>query len=110
MKKIIIAIHGLGNKPSQQITKRWLKKSIQEGLNRIGKGRLRIPFELVYWADVFHPDPLDQKIKNPQDPLYLKDPYIKGREKIVEKKSSIRTKLFHYIEEQLDKIFFSGFG
>ncbi len=33
MKKVIIAIHGLGNKPSKKILQKWWKEAILEGFS-----------------------------------------------------------------------------
>ncbi|MFH2011434.1 MAG: hypothetical protein ABIJ37_01820 [Pseudomonadota bacterium] len=105
MKKIVIGVHGLGNKPHQTVLKDWWAQAIQEGLNRIGTGRKDISFELVYWADIMHPIPLDHTITNSADPLYVDEPYVKGPLEIVEKRSYVKTKLFKYIDEKLDTIF-----
>ena len=52
MSKIIIGIHGLGNKPSRAILKEWWQKSIAEGLNKYNYPINQFEFELVYWADI----------------------------------------------------------
>ena len=57
MKTIILGIHGLGNKPSELLLKKWWKEAIIEGLDRIDKEMLSIPFDLVYLtvvADYFN--------------------------------------------------------
>ena len=105
MNKIIISIHGLGNKPPRDVLEDWWLQSIQEGLTRIGKKWEHIPFELVYWADITHPTPLDITCTNPDDPLYVENPYVKGPLEVVAKKPSLKTKLFNYIDEQLDRVF-----
>lgn len=104
MKKIIIAIHGLGNKPAPAVLEDWWLKSIQEGLTSIDKRRVKIPFRLVYWADVLHQVPLDHKSTDPEDPLFVVDPYRPGSPEVVEKKPHLKTKLLKYLDEQLDKI------
>jgi hypothetical protein len=66
MSKIIIGIHGLGNKPPKDLCEKWWKKSLREGLNSIGRKYFNFNFELVYWADILHPTPLNpnEKKKN----------------------------------------------
>ena len=59
MKQIVIGIHGLGNKPPAPQLKKWWLKSIHDGLRAIGKESMKIPFELVYWADIINPEPLN---------------------------------------------------
>lgn len=105
MKQIIIGIHGLGNKPPRKLLKKWWLQSIHEGLARIGKEKLSIPFNLVYWADVNNPVPLNPHIRNTENPLYLKERYRKGVFKERNEKSSLRKHIYQHIEEQLDKIF-----
>lgn len=105
MKKILIVIHGLGNKPPKNLLCKWWLRSIHEGLNRIGKHRDKIPFEMVYWADVFYPNPMTLDIHDPKDPLYLDEPYTKGDVAVTDKNSTFKTILFQYIEDQLDKVF-----
>jgi len=59
-RRVIIGIHGLGNKPKRRLLEDWWMASIAEGLARHGGGRkLRVRFELVYWADLMHPKPLE---------------------------------------------------
>jgi hypothetical protein len=105
MSKIIIGIHGLGNKPPKKLLKKWWKKSIREGLKAIGRPRLFFGFELVYWADFLHPMPLNPKIKDKDDPLCLSEPYILCKGSIKKQPSRLRQKFLDYLEKQIDKIF-----
>ena len=63
-KRIIIGIHGLGNKPPKRVLQAWWKKSIQDGLKRIGDTTTQFKFELVYWANILHTEALDPKIRD----------------------------------------------
>lgn len=105
MKKILIAIHGLGNKPSPDLLSTWWVKAIHEGLSRIGKNRNKVPFEMVYWADVIYPNPMNPEIQDVKDPLYLDEPYTAGASIVKEKKPTLKTIFFQYIEDQLDSLF-----
>lgn len=105
MSKIIIGIHGLGNKPSKRLLRKWWKKSIREGLKAIGYPRLFFKFELVYWANYLHPEPLKLKVKDKKNPLYIKEPYRPAEVFIRKKPSKLRLKILDYLEKQLDKIF-----
>ena len=105
MKKILIAIHGLGNKPSQDLLSTWWLEAIHEGLRRIGKNRNKIPFEMVYWADVIYPNPMNPDIQDVNDPLYLDEPYNASAFIVKENKSTLKIKFFQYIEDQLDNLF-----
>ena len=99
MKTIIIGIHGLGNKPPKNILKKWWLKSINEGLQRIGKDMLSIPFYLVYWADIINSELLNPYIRNKKHPLYLKYRYRKSVHKERKKESSLRIKIYKHIEK-----------
>jgi len=105
MSKIIIGIHGLGNKPPKKLLKKWWKKSIQEGLSSIGHPRFFLKVELVYWANFLHPVPLNSNIKDEKDPAYLKEPYMPADKFETKKTSKLRQKLLDYLEKQMDKIF-----
>jgi len=105
MSKIIIGIHGLRNKPPKRILKRWWKKSIREGLQTIGRSRWFFRFKLVYWADVFHPEPLNPKEKNPEHPLYIKAPYCPGENRTQKKPNALRKKIRDVLEKQIARIF-----
>ncbi len=68
-RRVVIGIHGLGNKPEPKVLEDWWRASIAEGLARhLGDRRLKVRFELVYWADLLHPTPLE--------PDALTEPYI----------------------------------
>jgi len=105
MSKIIIGIHGLKNKPPKRLLKRWWKKSIREGLNSAGHPSTCFRFDLVYWADILHPDPLNPKIKDAKDPLFLSAPYRPSEGNPEKKPSSLRKKMLDILEDQMDKLF-----
>lgn len=63
---LIIAIHGLANKPKQTTLDKWWTKSILEGLSRNqGRASPDLAFQGVYWADVLYESPIT-KAKNKQ--------------------------------------------
>jgi len=105
MSKVIIAIHGLGNKPPKSLLKKWWKKSMREGLKVIGHPRFFIPFEFVYWAHLVHPQPLDPKVKDKKHPLFLDEPYRPAKSYAMKKRSIIRQKVLDYVGKQIDKLF-----
>ncbi|MBN1352591.1 hypothetical protein JXJ21_24600 [candidate division KSB1 bacterium] len=105
MAKVIIGIHGLGNKPPRRILKRWWKKSIREGLTAISQPRFFIKFDFVYWSDLLYPKPLNPRIKDEKNPLYLDDPYTRGKDFQKKSPSKIRKKILDYLRKQLDNIF-----
>jgi len=107
MAKIIIGIHGLGNKPEQALLEQWWLKSIKEGLDKSGLIYENIPFKLVYWADILYPQPESLNIKDEDDPHYLSEPYTAAKTELHAKPDpeKLSAKILKYIEEQLDKIF-----
>jgi len=105
MSKIIIGIHGLGNKPPKRLLKKWWKKSIQEGLKIIGHPRLVFKFELVYWANFLHHAPLNPKINDKKDSTFLKEPFTPCQNFSTKKPGKLRKKFLDYLEKQIDKIF-----
>lgn len=107
-KQIILGVHGLGNKPPKDTLTLWWLNSIREGLQRIGKTRLHIPFELVYWADVLYDKPLDPSITDPAHPLFNAEPYKEGKLSQVVRPVTLRKKIMRYIESKLDKIFLNN--
>ena len=77
MKKVIIGIHGLKNKPSENTLKRWWIESIKQGLLCVGEKKISFDFDFVYWADLNYQQVLDENILDPENPLYVKNPYQK---------------------------------
>jgi len=109
MSKIIIGIHGLGNKPPERTLAAWWKASIREGLKGTKKEKSPFRFRLVYWAGYLNPEPLNPEIEDRNHPLYLEDPYIpciSPRESAEEHRSGeFRKRVLHYLEEQMERIF-----
>jgi len=104
MKNVIIGIHGLKNKPPKELLRKWWQNSISDGLTGIGID-LDFHFELVYWADLEYPEPLDPNSTDPEDPLYIKHPYNPiQKSKSKEKEPKIKKRIFDKIEKSLDKI------
>jgi len=106
MSKIIIGIHGLGNKVPESVLTRWWESSIIEGLNLVRTTELQFDFELVYWAHLMHHVPLDPVVTDKKHPLYVEDPYIPAPNVIrAEKGGELRKKLLDLLGDQLDRIF-----
>ncbi|MGF7141495.1 PGAP1-like alpha/beta domain-containing protein [Roseimarinus sediminis] len=108
MKKVIIGIHGLGNKPPKYLLEKWWKDSIKEGFNKNGFKNELVDFELVYWADILYEKPLDKWEKDKDSPYFLDEPYKKSPKKIVSGDSSFKQGLIDFISSQLNKIFLNA--
>lgn len=105
MKKVIIAIHGLGNKPPPQLLENWWKKAIKEGLENAGIHKKMPKFEMVYWADILYDKPLNQSITDKNNPYYLEEIYTKASENIMPENHNLRAKILDFLSEQLNNIF-----
>jgi hypothetical protein len=108
MAKVIIGIHGLGNKPPRETLESWWRSAMVEGLAKLDKN-IRMPkLELVYWADIMYEKPLDEGIENREDPYYIDEKYIPGTPDFQPEENSLRQKVLDFIEEQLDKLFLNA--
>jgi len=106
MAKIIVAIHGLGNKPSESVLKSWWKKSIQEGLRSIGYPHYFFKFKLVYWADILYDKPLKSGIKDKNDPAFSDDePYMPANRAGKRKPKPIYKKIVGKLQKKLNAQF-----
>lgn len=104
MSKIIIGIHGLGNKPPKPILTDWWKRSISEGLKKSNHASGNFEFELVYWADIFHPTPLDPDKGINSNPFNLKNSAFPENVLSSYELSRLRIKAREYIEKFYGKI------
>ncbi len=105
MKKIIIAVHGLGNKPDRKLLEKWWIEAIKEGLEQIGKP-VKIPmFKMIYWADILYSDPLDEKITDKKHPLYFHEKYVRSKGNSHTEAGMTRQKFQSLMEEAMDNIF-----
>ncbi len=106
MGKVIIGIHGLGNKPKAEILGDWWWKAISEGLQKNTENKYFKPiFKLVYWADVLHEMPKDENNTNSDDPLFLKERYEPESFTPEIKDHSIRKKIIDALLNKVNEIF-----
>ncbi len=105
MSKVIIAIHGLGNKPPKEQLQAWGRMAIEEGLNNLGVNISLPSFELVYWADLLYdkPQTLDEKDKN--SPYYLDEVYTRAPKRYKTEPHEVRQKLQDLFKVIVYKIF-----
>ena len=105
MSKIVIGIHGLGNKPSKKLLEKWWRESLREGLRTIGKNFVNPKFEMIYWADILYEKSLDEKINNKDDPYYIEERYIPSLKRPENNAHTVRKKILDFLEKGADKIF-----
>ncbi len=105
MKKIIIAVHGMRNKPDKRVLSRWWKESIRLGLESIGRPRPFFRFAMVYWANWLYPKPLNPNATDPNDPLYVEFPFIKTEPRTGKKSSRFRHKMLRRFNQLSEWMF-----
>ncbi len=103
-RKVVIGIHGMGNKPPRDVLRRWWLDSLAEGQSHSGLAGHAFRFELVHWAHHLHPVPYDINSQDKEDPAYLKEPYVPSTGKPKPKQSELRRKALGYLEKILDKL------
>ena len=110
MSKIIIGIHGMGNKPDAAQLKKWWKAAIREGFRGLDRYR-PMNFEMVYWASFLHKNPLLLNCKDPEHPQFLKEPFIKGLEHpFYHSENDLALRIREKINAQIDRIFLDENG
>lgn len=97
-KIIIIGIHGLGNKPPKEILENWWKRAISDGLNLNNYPNKEFDFELIYWADILHPTPLDVNAKS-KSSLFISEPYKSDIYPEQKELLTFREKTIEYLEK-----------
>jgi hypothetical protein len=98
MSKVIIGIHGLGNKPPHKLLENWWRISMEEGLRLVGSKHKLPHFELVYWADILYTKPLSP-LENMNSEFYLDEPYTPAPKKFKFDKKKYRLKLVDYVRK-----------
>ena len=108
-RRIIIGIHGIGNKPTKRLLELWWEKAICEGLRRSGHPGRSIQFELVYWAHLLRSEPQSLKIKDQNSPLHIREPYTAAKGNATGRPSRLsvflKKKSLDAIEAILDRLF-----
>ncbi|HPF52674.1 MAG TPA: hypothetical protein PK335_13925 [Draconibacterium sp.] len=105
MAKVIIGIHGLGNKPPRNLLKNWWQMAIEEGLRKWKNEIPAYSFELVYWADILHENPLDENCTDKEDPLFLDEKYLPSSGNYVPEDHSKRKKILDFLGREMNSIF-----
>jgi len=107
MDKIIIGVHGLGNKPPKDLLESWWKQAISEGLKRSGFIHKKFNFELVYWADSLNPVPLNPDETDKGKKLYLNEKYTPAPKRKRSKPKGFKDHFIKFFKRQRDNILFN---
>ena len=105
MAKVIIGIHGLGNKPPKAILEKWWKMAIIEGLKTNNFSTDLPTFEMVYWADITYLQPLNELEKNPDSPYFVKERYALAPKDFQIENHDTQKKVLDFLGRQLTRIF-----
>lgn len=105
MSKVIIAIHGLGNKPPKEQLEMYGRMAVEEGIHNSGYNFKLPEFELVYWADLLYdkPQTLDEKDKD--SPYFLDEVYTKAPKNYKVEQHEIRQKFLDLFKKLVYRIF-----
>jgi hypothetical protein len=107
MGKIIIGIHGLGNKPSKPLLEKWWELAMIEGLQSNNYKTVLPHFEMVYWADIIYDKPLDESEKDKNSPWFIEERYTKAPDNFHVESHERRKKLIDFLRRQMNRIFLS---
>jgi len=105
MNSVIIAVHGLKNKPSKKLLTRWWKKSILHGFDCAGLTREDFPLHMAYWADILHDRPLNPFTTDPDDPDYLYEPFVRVPPNHSTQTKKLKKRFLNVLEKQYDRLF-----
>lgn len=105
MAKVIIAIHGLRNKPPKSLLMEWGKMSIEEGFKNLALKVTLPKFEMVYWADVLYDKPLSPEIKDSANPYFLDEVYTPEPNNLFFEKHIFRRKSLYFLKKVIYSIF-----
>ncbi len=105
MAKVIIAIHGLRNKPPKSLLLEWGKKSINEGIDYL-KTDVKLPeMELAYWADILYDKPLSQDETVEKSPYFIDEIYVPSKKLVSGKSYFFRPKFILFLKKIIYTIF-----
>jgi hypothetical protein len=104
MSSIIIAVHGLRNKPPQKLLSQWWKQSILHGFTNAGLGQRDFPLHLAYWADLLYDFPLNPQMTDPEDPYYLQYPFIRVSRSQSSHTKKLKKRFLQTLEKQFDRL------
>ncbi len=105
MSKVIIGVHGLGNKPPKPLLEQWWRSSMNEGL-RLGKYKADLPlFEMVHWSDIIHKIPQDPSVEDQESPYFIDEKYSEAPLNFIPGDSSTRKKVVDFLGRQMNRVF-----
>ncbi|NLA47828.1 MAG: hypothetical protein GX876_00025 [Bacteroidales bacterium] len=105
MANIIIGIHGLGNKPPEDLLRKWWKDAMYEGLKNSGHNSGLIRFRLAYWADILYDKRQDPDEKDPASPYFMDEKYNEAAGDFSEEDYRTRKKVVDFLSRQMNRIF-----
>ena len=76
--KVVICIHGMGNKSPKDTIEKWWKLSVLEGIEGTANNQ-DFKLKMVYWADLFYAAPLHNNGNKVFDKSYNIEPYMPAK-------------------------------
>ncbi|MFO8028420.1 MAG: hypothetical protein R6U28_01030 [Cyclonatronaceae bacterium] len=107
MARVVLGIHGLGNKADKVILEEWWRLALVEGLQKQGRAGTppNFEFKMIYWADIMHPEPLDVAVTDPESPYFDDEQYTRAVPGMERRNHRFRKKLIRFLGKQLNSIF-----
>lgn len=105
MPKVIIAIHGLRNKPPKEVLEKWGVLSMKEGLQHLRMDVGLPKLEVAYWADILYDKPLSPDEKDKKSPYYLEENYTPAKKIRFFSKHHYRRKTILFLKKIIYAIF-----
>ena len=108
MAKVILAIHGLANKPEKEQLKKWWRNALLEGLSKnLQNAPADFDFHMVYWADLLYKHPLHREENFSFDKLYNDEPYVEAADGALQKHENgimdrVRAGMFDVVGDTAD--------
>ncbi len=104
MSRVIIGIHGLANKAERNVLRIWWELAITYGMEAAGLRPPLFEFEMIYWADLLYPQPLDPLIEDEEHPLFLSHPFKKVTPIAASEHDERRRRLLDQLERFVEKM------
>ncbi len=105
MANVIIGIHGLGNKPPEDLLGKWWKAAMAEGLRNSGHDTAMFSLRLAYWADILYDKRQDPDEKNPASPYFMDEKYNEAARDFTGEDYTTRKKVIDFLGRQMNRIF-----
>lgn len=105
MSKVIIGVHGLGNKPPKSLLEEWWRSAMTEGLRLAGYDSSLPGFEIAAWSDIIHKTPQNPLVEDHESPFFIDEKYSPAPINFESEDTSTRKKVIDYLGRQMNRVF-----